>query len=309
MSSTSQMKAVGVSQRPGIETTLIDYHGWRNSYLLSNGIAEVVVVPAIGRVMQFRMADEEEGVFWENRGLDGELPSAPESEWANFGGDKTWPAPQDDWARIAGRPWPPPPAFDSMQLHATQEGESLVLTSPVDTDYGIRTVRYVTLHSTEAKLSIRTSFCKVSGESIKVGVWVITQLRDPQLVSALLPEQPKRKPGYYQMQGSSPFDFAHDGRLVFLRRDPANNSKVGAEGNSLLWVGEKYTLRIDHDSAAGATSIYTNMDPLQYVELETEGPVVEMRCGESIELKNTYEMSRRTTPDSVAEARRVFGLE
>src|ERR1044071_7118728 len=48
-----------------------NYHGWANSILLSNGRVEAVIVPAIGRVMQFRFAGEEDGPFWENRALDG----------------------------------------------------------------------------------------------------------------------------------------------------------------------------------------------------------------------------------------------
>ena len=33
-----------------------NYHGWANSILVSNGRVEAVIVPAVGRVMQFRLA-------------------------------------------------------------------------------------------------------------------------------------------------------------------------------------------------------------------------------------------------------------
>src|SRR6266536_3501346 len=77
-----------------------NYHGWSNSILVSNGRVEAMIVPAIGRVMQFRFAGEEDGPFWENRVLDGRKPEPESKEWGNFGGDKTWPAPQADWWRI-----------------------------------------------------------------------------------------------------------------------------------------------------------------------------------------------------------------
>src|SRR6266481_4539376 len=65
-----------------------NYHGWPDSLLLSNGRVEAIIVPAIGRVMQFRFAGESDGPFWENRALDG-IKAEPESkEWGNFGGDK-----------------------------------------------------------------------------------------------------------------------------------------------------------------------------------------------------------------------------
>jgi hypothetical protein len=311
MSSPSQANTIDAAAKQeftSVAITPIEYHGWPGCYLISNGVAEVIVVPVIGRVMQFRMVGDETGAFWENRALDGQLPATPELKWANFGGDKVWPAPQDDWSKVAGRPWPPPLAFDSMPLQATVEGCELVLTSPVDPHFGIQTVRRIALHPSKAKLAIRTAYHKVSGPAVKTGIWVITQLRDPQRVFALLPEEMKHSPGFYQMQGPAPYEFQQQGRLISLRRDPANNLKIGAEGNALLWVGDEYVLRIEHDSVRGATSIYTNMDPVPYVELETEGPLVEMNVGDRIEMTNIYELTRRATPNVMAEARRAFGL-
>lgn len=310
MSSATQQAFRAAIEQPftKIEITPIKYHGWPGSYLISNGVAEVIVVPAVGRVMQFRMAGDETGVFWENRVLEGQQPASPDVEWSNFGGDKSWPAPQDDWSKVAGRPWPPPSAYDSMPVQAVVKGSELVLTSPVDPGYGIQVVRHVSLHPTQAKLAIRTAYHKVSGRAVKAGVWIITQLRDPQRVFALLPEVLKHTPGFYQMQGPAPCEFRHGGRLISLKRDRASNLKIGAEGNSLLWIGDEYVLRIDHDRAQGATSIYTNMDPLQYVELETEGPLCEMNAGDRIELTNIYELTRRSTNDTMEEARQAFGL-
>jgi hypothetical protein len=309
MSSPGQANTIDAAANlTSVAITLIEHRGWPGCYLISNGVAEVIVVPAIGRVMQFRMVGDEAGVFWENRTLDGQLPVAPELKWANFGGDKPWPAPQEDWSKITGRPWPPPLAFDSMPLQATVEGSELVLTSPVDPHYGIQTVRRIALHPGKATLAIRTAYHKVSGPVVKTGVWIITQLRDPQRAFALLPEEVKHSAGFYQMQGPAPQEFQQQGRLISLRRDPANNLKIGVEARSLLWIGDEYVLRIDHDDAQGATSIYTNMDPLRYVELETEGPLVEMNAGDRIEMTNMYELTRRTTPDVMAEARQVFGL-
>src|SRR5436853_5292704 len=93
-----------------------NYHQWPDSLILSNGRVEAVIVPAIGRVMQFRFAGEEDGPFWENRALDGIKPEPESKEWGNFGGDKTWPAPQSDWPKLTSRAWPPPVAFDSMPV-------------------------------------------------------------------------------------------------------------------------------------------------------------------------------------------------
>lgn len=42
----------------------ITYRGWPESYLLYNGMIEAIVVPAIGRVMQLRLAGDAAGTFW-----------------------------------------------------------------------------------------------------------------------------------------------------------------------------------------------------------------------------------------------------
>src|SRR4051812_30063639 len=94
------------------------YNGWAEAFTISNGRVEAVIVPAVGRVMQFRFVGEKEGPFWENHALDGKNPDSQSAEWINFGGDKTWPSPQSDWAKITGRAWPPPKAFDSMPVDA-----------------------------------------------------------------------------------------------------------------------------------------------------------------------------------------------
>jgi len=59
----------------------------------------------------------------------------------------------------------------------------VVLTSPVDPYYGIRTVRSIGL--LDDRLVIDTTYEKVSGEPSKVGVWTITQFKEP--VAVLVP--------------------------------------------------------------------------------------------------------------------------
>src|SRR5436190_16050259 len=85
-----------------VTVTRTNYHGWLEAYLMSNGKVAAVIVPGIGRVMQFGFVGEE-GVFWENRALDGQIVDGhlaiwAAKDWVNFGGDKTWPAPEADWS-------------------------------------------------------------------------------------------------------------------------------------------------------------------------------------------------------------------
>jgi hypothetical protein len=279
----------------GVTITRMEYHGWRESFLLTNGIVEAVVVPSISRIMQFRMAGER-GVFWENRALDG-VSAHSGNEWRNFGGDKAWPAPQEDWEPITGRAWPPPPTFDSASSEASVYSGGLLLTSPVDRDYGVQVYRAITLRPGLPVMDITTRYCKVAGPPVHLAVWVVTQLCNPQRIYALLPESHSVGPGYTQIHGEFPADVQKDGRLLSLRRDATHNLKIAMEGNSLVWMNEEYVLSIDAYSAHGAenkctTAIYTNMDPLQYVELESMGQVDKVAVGDTLELSNSYTLAR-----------------
>lgn len=298
-----------------VTVTSVSYHGWPDCYLLSNGSVEAVVVPAIGRVMQLRLAGAAEGTFWENRALYGQLPPLNSSEWINFGGDKCWPAPQSDWPLHLGRDWPPPVAFDSRPLEAVAGELGVVLTSPVDPGFGIQVTRHVELDAEQPVMRIRTEYRKICGDAVKVGVWSITQMQDPERVFMLLPDQSAFPDGYVYLMPAEPNELRIDGRLLSLERHPNECTKIGSDATSLAWVGRNCVVRIDAETGPGeypdggcVTEVYTNSDPLPYVELEAMGPLVKLSAGERIERSTVYTIMPRSTPDSEAEARKIFCL-
>lgn len=303
-----------VSQAADVSVNRINYHGWPDCYLLANGCVEAVVVPAIGRVMQLRLKGEAEGAFWENRKLDGQLPSHYSEEWINFGGDKCWPAPQSSWPQFQGRDWPPPVAFDSRAMEATVTERGITLTSMVDPGYGIQVVRNVDLDTVKPILRIRTTYCKVAGAPVSAGVWTITQMREPERVFLLLPEASKFTDGFVRLMEGELEALRVEGRLLSLARHRGVCAKIGSDALSMVWVGQHCTVRIDAEAGPGEypdggsiTEVYTNPDPLAYVELETLGPLATLQIGEQIERSAVYTVLTRTTPDSEAEARTILG--
>ena len=289
-----------------------NYHGWANSILVSNGRVEAVIVPAIGRVMQFRFAGEEEGPFWENRPLDGMKPEPESKEWGNFGGDKTWPAPQADWSRLTPRAWPPPVAFDSMPVETQEDGFLVKLISAVDPHYGIRAYREIQLDLDRPVMTITTTYEKVSGQPLKASVWVISQLKDPVAAFASLPEFERFREGYNRQSDELPASFKIDDGLLSLTRDPKTSHKIGTDAGALFWVGKDSVLRIDsarkisgdYPDDGCSAEIYTNPDPLAYVELEMLGPLHKMVVGDKITRASSYTLLRRTEVDPDLEVRR-----
>ena len=301
--------------RRKVNVTKAAYHGWPDSYTLSNGKAEVVIVPRIGRVMQFGFAGEQ-GVFWENRKLDGEAAVWNPTNWINFGGDKTWPAPEADWPKhMRSSTWCPPPAFDATPVTARVEGNGdVILTSVEDAFYGMRTERRVHLDSTLPVMTITTSYERLADKPITAGVWVITQLRHPERLYMPRPRKSKFTNGYALLSKQAPPSLKSGRRLLSLERDGQHAFKIGSDGGTLLWVGKNAVLRIDSPRVAGApypdqgssVEIYTNPNPLEYVELETLGPLQKMKPGDRIERVNTYTLMRRNQPDPDREAESIL---
>lgn len=276
-----------------------EYHGWKNCIFVRNAQAEIVIVPAIGRIMQFHYLGEE-GPFWENRRLDGKLPDPSSAEWGNFGGDKPWPAPQADWPAVTGRDWPPPGAFDSMPVKANTLGDAVELVSPVDPHYGIRTRRLIRLDARQPVMTVETSFEKVQGTPRAVSVWIVTQCGEPRSIRIPVPKKTLFKKGYNLQCPHEPPGLKREGEILTLTRDRAIPHKIGNDAGLLEWIGEGVSLRVDSPRIDGANypdsnssaEVYTNPDPLPYIELELLGPLKTLSVSEKIASLMVYTLSR-----------------
>ncbi len=291
-----------------------NYQGWADSILLSNGRVEAIIVPAIGRVMQFRFAGENEGPFWENESLFGQNPDPASTNWLNFGGDKTWPAPQGEWGFITPRDWPPPAGFDAVPMEATIDGWKVKLVSPVDPYYGIRIVREISLALDEPVMNITTRYEKLEGSPLMASVWVITQLKEPLVACGRVANFSIYREGFRLMSEESPPSLELRDGILRLQRDPKSAHKVGMDVGSLLWVGEEEMLRIDssrlpqqpYPDRGASAEIYTNPDPLRYVELEMLGPIHKMIPGTTIHRTSRYTLMRRTELDPELDVRKAL---
>jgi len=288
-----------------------NYRGWNDSILLSNGRVEAIVVPAIGRVMQFRFAGDPDGPFWDNRELNGKRPDPTSKEWMNFGGSKAWPAPQEDWDKKTLRTWPPPVGFDAMPNEARVEDRNVTLISPVDPNYGIRVYRKIALDLDRPVMRITTTFEKVSGQSVRVAVWVIDQLKSPQAIYIPVPQFTRYHDGYNVQSDQLPPDLRHEDDWISFKRDPKTSHKIGTDANSLVWMDHRIVLRIDsprelinasYPDQESNAEIYTNPDPLPYVELEMLGPLHKMIVGDRISRTSTYSLRPRRETDLDLEA-------
>lgn len=303
---------------PAVTLGRTNYHGWNDAFVLRNSEVEAVVVPAVGRVMQFRFIGEP-GVFWENpaqlgRIVIGDVEEWKTTDWVNFGGDKAWPSPEgswNDWTKRAT--WRPPPGFDGTAYQGRIEGDAVILTSAEDPFLGIQVVRRVELSGRTA-LRITTEFEKRSGEAITCGVWVVTQLNEPVRLFAAVPPKSIFNRGFVLLSQRTPPSLKMDQGFLALERDKTGNYKIGLDSEQLLWVGEKFCLRVENPRQArmiypdrgSSTEIYTSPDPLKYIELESLGPLKQLKVMDRLRETVTYQIFRRTEPTPEAEARTIL---
>ena len=299
-----------------ITVTKINYQGWRDSYILSNGQVEAVIVPKVGRIMQFRFKGGE-ATFWENNQVYGKAPNVKSEEWGYFGagGDKTWPAPQSAWEKITGRAWPPPATFDSVPFTAKVNRHEVTLISPIDPFYGIRVYRKITLEPRKPVMKVTTTYEKVKGKPQNVSVWIVTQLCDPVKVYAALPQPSIFPEGYNKQSENLAANLKVNNGLLSLTRDRNKSHKIGSDAGTLLWMGKKVAVRIDSPRVPGASypdnnssaEIYTNLDPKAYVEIEFLSPLKTLRVGQKMDLTTTYTLIPRITENAEQEARKILG--
>ncbi|MBN1345634.1 MAG: hypothetical protein JXQ73_23280 [Phycisphaerae bacterium] len=171
------------------------YNGWKCTQL-SNGRIDVVVAPELGgRIVQLRLGKAE--YLWVNPDLAGKVvryvtgKAAPKSAeekkgptWANYGGDKLWPAPQgtkgpEQW------PGPPDPADKGgtvdngkyeLEVLASGPKEAAVrLTSPDDLYAGIRFVREIRIHPRSTTIDLKAKMVNILKRPVRWGIWQVTQ--------------------------------------------------------------------------------------------------------------------------------------
>lgn len=299
---------------PKTEARSVTYRGWSNSIVLGNNAAEVTIVPAIGRIMQFRFLDESDGPFWENPALYGRRPAA--NSWdtpGSFGGDKIWPSPQSAWN------WPPPRGFDSLSFTgAVSAGTSgaVTLSGPIDPIYGLRVIRQIALHPSEAILRVTSTMEQITARTNRMGVWVITQVKEAERVFVPVPSGSVFAKGYTALD-AVPRDLVVSNGLVALSRDRSSSTKIGNDAGALLWVGTNTVLLLESPRVPGvpksgypdsgcSAEVYTNPNPTAYLELELLGPLARLAPGDSLSLTTVYSLFRRQKSNAWEEAAQLL---
>jgi hypothetical protein len=300
---------------PSNSVAFIDYHSWTNVVSVNNGLVEALIVPADGRVQQFRFLGETNGALWENPSLYGRTAGGARGFYSNFGGDKAWPSPQSVWR------WPPPKGFDGGTNAVTVSNGVVTLVTPVDRSYNIQTTRIIELLANEPVMRVRTIFQRMgpSTRTNALGVWIDCQASVTADSRCYVPVPANSQfTNGYTTAGSSfftaalPGNFTDANRVISFGPDGANNHKLGFDGGTLVLVGPELALRLDAPRVAGAdypdgncsTEVYTAGS--DYFELELLGPMAELPVDGQMEFDTEYRLIHRTEATADAEAQKIL---
>jgi uncharacterized protein DUF4380 len=173
------MAAPALSFSAKIEKT--QYKGW-NVYRLSNGIVSLMVAPDIGgRAIQLQLGEQE--FFFVNQDLAGKVLPPEQNNlkagWANYGGDKVWPAPEG-WMKDSEWPSIPYYVLDGSRFNAevvadTPDEAAVRVTSPGDPRTGVQFVRTFHVYAGTTRIKVDQVMRNISHRQIRWGIWHLIQ--------------------------------------------------------------------------------------------------------------------------------------
>ena len=302
----------------------VSYHGWADAYRLRNDTVELVVVPAIARIVHYGYLGQA-NLLWENVALQG--VSAAPGRWYNYGGDKIWLWPQEDWPARCGSGWPPSTDLPGLIAHeaAIVDG-GLRLTSPSIPGFGVRTIREIRLAQTGTRVFLTNRIERLATDAdFRLAPWTVTQLpADGQIFARLLPGT--RLADGYRVMDEAPFRGVTRvaDRVLTIERPKDRRARIRLDADVLAWQrGEDLFIERSVDvtplsevAPGERAQIYSHPDGdaelppgVAYVELELAEAMHTLRAGEIATLKTPWELVRlpasERTPQAIAERLRA----
>jgi hypothetical protein len=213
-----------LSLEAAVKIEKIPYRGWPNSYRISNGEVELVVLTDVGpRVIRYGFVGGQ-NMFKE---FDEQMGKSGEAVWTPRGGHRLWMAPEDPTLTYAP---------DNRPIHVEQRGDTITLTGNVEKETGLEKQITVKLAATGSAVEL-THRITNKGKAREFAPWSLTMMAAGGVGMAAFPPRGKHPD---QLLPTNPLimwaftDFT-DARWKFtkkyliLRQDPKQSSpqKVG----------------------------------------------------------------------------------
>jgi hypothetical protein len=266
----------------------IDFHGWANSWRMSNGEVELVVTGDVGpRVVRYGFAGGQN--FFKE--FTAQLGKTGEADWQPRGGHRVWIAPEDPVKSYA-------PDNAPVAIHVHED--EITCTGPVEALTGMEKTITVRMAAKGTAVEVIHEVRNAGAEPCYLAPWVLTMMA-PGGVG--IHGFPPRGTHPEMLAPSNPlvmWAFTHlddprwrlSRKYLMLGQDPNNSNpqKLGTYNRhtwgAYLRNGELFVKRCEALAAPAAYpdlgctfEIFTNAD---FLELETLGPLTTLAPGQSV---------------------------
>jgi hypothetical protein len=283
---------------------VVEYRGWKNNLLLSNGDVELVATLDVGpRVIAYRLP----GGFNVMKNYAEQMGGTGEAEWQIRGGHRFWLAPED-----LTRTYFP----DNRQVRWEQIGpHAAKLVPPPETEYGVQKEMHLALAPKGTRVEVTLKVTNVGTEPTELAPWGPTVMAPGGV--EIIPLPPKAPHPGHPSNAKSPADYAPNQELVlwpyfdfadarwtfgrkyiFLRQDVNQGpTKIGL-AHRMGWVGylnsgTLFVKRFDYREGAVYPDRGTRYQTFSYqemLEMETVGELATLQPGQSAELAESWEL-------------------
>ncbi len=280
MSSTLSSAAVKIEKT--------SYAGWNNCYRMTNGEVELIVTGDVGpRVIRFGFVGGQNlfKEFKEQMGKSGE------KAWQARGGHRIWFGPEDAKDTYA---------LDNGPVKIEVKGDTLVATQPVEPETGFEKQIIVKLAATGSRVDVTHRIKNTRAKAREIAPWSLTMMAQggqgfhgfpprgthPQM---LAPTNPLVMSAFTDLSDPR---WKFTKKYLILKQDP-KNAVPQKLGSFNMHTFGAYILGSDlfikrYEAQAGKAypdfgSCYETFTNADFLELETLGPLQNLKQGETIE--------------------------
>ena len=288
-----------MSAQAAVKIEKTNYKGWPNSYRISNGEVEIIVTGDVGpRVIRYGFAGGQ-NLFKE---FAGQLGKSGEKEWQPRGGHRIWVAPEDRVKTYA---------LDNSPVKVSVKGDAIETTAPVESLTGLEKQIVVKMAASGSGVEVVHRIRNAGKSAVDWAPWALTMMAPGGAGITGFPPRGTHPEILYPTNPLVMWAFSDLGdkrwtftkKYLVLRQDPKNAvpQKLGT-WNKNTWGAyllgsdlfvKKYQAAGDSPRAypdfGCSYETFTNAD---FLELETLGPIANLKPGASIEHVERWSLHR-----------------
>jgi hypothetical protein len=287
-------------KKPTAKIEKINYHGWPNSYRMTNGEVELVITSDIGpRIIRYAFVGGPN--FFHQ--FASQLGKSGESTWQNRGGHRLWVAPE------APPPSPVTYAVDNFPVAIALKAGAIVATAPIEPQAGLQKQLVVRMAPAGSSVEVLHRITNLNPWAIELSAWALTVMAPGGVGITGLPPRgthpemlaPTNPLVIWAFTDLSDQRWQFTRKYVVLRQDPKSSSpqKIGSfspETFGAYYLGKELFVK---RYRAGSHKTYPDMGASfemftnpHVLELETLGPLTKLAPGATVEHVERWSLHR-----------------